>query len=120
MKAIAYSEIIDIDWRKDERDGKYKILDCNPRVGQNFRMFQDDTGLNVIRAQHLDLSGRPANHADMIEGRRFVVKSFYLMALLRRASGGVSKRGIVNTRHMAPARGPESWHGGAGMIRCPF
>jgi hypothetical protein len=57
-------------------------------------MFQDSTGLDVIRAQHLDLSGRPANHADMIEGRRFVVESFYLMALLRRASGGVSKRGM--------------------------
>ena len=48
-----------MDWRRDERDGKYKILDCNPRVGQNFRMFENAAEIDVVRAQHLDLSGRP-------------------------------------------------------------
>jgi D-aspartate ligase len=84
LKTVAYSGIVDIDWRRDERDGQYKILDCNPRVGQNFRMFENSAGIDVVRAQHLDLSGRRIHDAAMIEGRLFIVESFYLLALLRR------------------------------------
>ncbi len=83
LKAVAYSGIVDMDWRKDERDGIYKILDCNPRVGQNFRMFKNSADIDVVRAQHLDLTGRGINSAPMIEGRIFTVESFYLFALMR-------------------------------------
>ncbi len=92
LKAVAYSGIIDMDWRKDERDGEYKILDCNPRVGQNFRMFENAEGIDVVRAQHLDLSGRRIDDAALIEGRLFRVESFYVLALLRWLPLGVSKR----------------------------
>jgi D-aspartate ligase len=91
LKAVAYSGIVDIDWRKDKRDGRYKILDCNPRVGQNFRMFENTAGIDVVRAQHLDLSGRRIDCAPMIEGRLFTVESFRLLSLLRRSRGGASK-----------------------------
>jgi D-aspartate ligase len=94
LKAVAYSGIIDMDWRKDERDGQYKILDCNPRVGQNFRMFENSAGIDVVRAQHLDLSGRRIDNAAMIEGRLFSVESFYALALLRRLPRGASKQDI--------------------------
>jgi len=92
LKAVAYSGIIDMDWRKDERDGQYKILDCNPRVGQNFRMFENSAGIDVVRAQHLDLSGRRIDDAALIEGRLFTVESFYALALLRRLPRGASKQ----------------------------
>jgi len=92
LKAVAYSGIIDMDWRMDERDGQYKIVDCNPRVGQNFRMFENSAGIDVVRAQHLDLSGRRIDHASPIEGRLFTVESFYALALLRRMPRGVSKQ----------------------------
>jgi D-aspartate ligase len=92
LKAVSYSGIIDMDWRKDERDGQYKLLDCNPRVGQNFRMFENSAGLDVVRAQHLDLSGRRIDNAAMIEGRLFSVESFYALALLRRLPRGASKQ----------------------------
>lgn len=85
LKAVAYSGIIDMDWRKDARDGIYKILDCNPRVGQNFRMFKNRADIDVVRAQHLDLTGRSINRSPMIEGRIFTVESFYLFALMRRS-----------------------------------
>jgi D-aspartate ligase len=83
LKAVAYSGIIDMDWRRDERDGQYKILDCNPRVGQNFRMFENSAGIDVIRAQHLDLSGRHIDTAGAMEGRLFTVESFYVLGLFR-------------------------------------
>jgi D-aspartate ligase len=91
LKAVAYSGIVDIDWRKDKRDGQYKILDCNPRVGQNFRMFENTAGIDVVRAQHLDLSGRRIDSTQMIEGRLFAVESFRLLGLLRRSPRGASK-----------------------------
>ena len=92
LHAVGYSGIIDMDWRKDERDGQYKILDCNPRVGQNFRMFENAAGVDVVRAQHLDLSGRRIEDAARIEGRLFSVESFYVLALLRRVPRGASKQ----------------------------
>jgi D-aspartate ligase len=92
LKAVAYSGIIDMDWREDERDGQYKILDCNPRVGQNFRMFENRAGIDVVRAQHLDLSGRHFDNAALVEGRLFAVESFYALALLRRLPRGASKQ----------------------------
>jgi D-aspartate ligase len=92
LKAVAYSGIIDMDWRKDERDGQYKILDCNPRVGQNFRMFENTAEIDVVRAQHLDLSGRCIDNGALIEGRLFTVESFHALALLRRMPRGVSKQ----------------------------
>ncbi|MGB7966517.1 MAG: hypothetical protein WCF64_10030 [Methylocella sp.] len=94
LKAVAYSGITDTDWRKDERDGQYKILDCNPRVGQNFRMFENSAAIDVVRAQHLDLTGRSIDCAPMIDGRLFTVESFCLQALLRRPRRSTLKPGV--------------------------
>lgn len=94
LKAVAYSGITDTDWRKDERDGQYKILDCNPRVGQNFRMFENSAAIDVVRAQHLDLTGRSIDCAPMIDGRLFTVELFCLQALLRRPRRSTLKPGV--------------------------
>jgi len=92
LKAVAYSGIIDMDWRRDERDGQYKLLDCNPRVGQNFRMFENSAEVDVVRAQHLDLSGQHIDNAAPVESRLFKVESYYVLALLRRLPRGASKQ----------------------------
>ena len=84
LKSIGYSGIIDMDWRLDSRDGQYRLLDCNPRVGQNFRMFETNLGLDVALAQYLDLSGNQIDAAPQIDGRLFIVESFYVLSLLRR------------------------------------
>lgn len=62
-KEIGYQGIADMDWRLDRRDGQYKLTDFNPRVGNQFRLFETVSGIDVIRALHLDLTGRavPAN-----------------------------------------------------------
>jgi D-aspartate ligase len=80
LEAINYSGIMDIDYRRDERDGRYNLLDFNPRVGANFRMFEDCEGVDVVRALHLDLTGRVVQRSPMIEGRTFLVELHDLFA----------------------------------------
>jgi len=82
LSAIGYSGIMDIDCRRDERDGRYKFLDFNPRVGANFRMFENREGIDVVRALHLDLTGRAVPASSMIEGRKFIVELHDLVASL--------------------------------------
>jgi predicted ATP-grasp superfamily ATP-dependent carboligase len=74
MRAIGYRGILDIGYRFDSRDGQYKLLDVNPRIGGTFRLFVDEHGIDVLRALHLDLTGRevPANSSP--DGRRWVVE----------------------------------------------
>src|SRR3990172_3381338 len=54
MTAIGYRGALDIGYRYDARDGRYKLLDANPRVGMTFRLFVDTEGLDVVRALYLD------------------------------------------------------------------
>ena len=58
-KDVGYRGIFDMDWRRDPRTETYKLLDFNPRIGAQFRMFENDAGIDVARAMHLDMSGRP-------------------------------------------------------------
>lgn len=81
-RRVGYSGIVDMDWRLDRRDGRYRLLDCNPRVGAQFRLFETEAGIDVVRAQHLDLTGREVPRAPQIEGRGFVVENRDLPALL--------------------------------------
>jgi D-aspartate ligase len=80
FKAISYRGIMDLDYRLDRRDGQYKLLDFNPRVGAQFRLFEDDAGIDVVRALHLDLTGRPVPRGRPRDGRGFVVEPYDLLA----------------------------------------
>jgi D-aspartate ligase len=74
MRAIGYRGILDIGYRFDERDGQYKLLDVNPRIGGTFRLFVGDNGVDVLRAMHLDLTGREVPPTDLPDGRRWLVE----------------------------------------------
>ena len=76
LDATGFRGIADLDWRLDRRDGRYKLVDFNPRVGAQFRLFEDAAGIDVVRAQHLGLTGRPVPTAPYPEGRAFVVEDF--------------------------------------------
>jgi predicted ATP-grasp superfamily ATP-dependent carboligase len=69
LRKIGYCGIVDMDWRLDRRDGRYRLLDCNPRVGAQFRLFESTAGIDVVRAQHLDLTGREVPQAPQVNGR---------------------------------------------------
>ncbi|MCB0933376.1 MAG: ATP-grasp domain-containing protein [Mycobacterium sp.] len=80
--AVGYRGAFDIDWRLDRRDGSYNLLDFNPRVGAQFRLFENDAGIDVVRAMHLDLSGRPIPSGKQIEGERFIVEPWNAASLV--------------------------------------
>jgi predicted ATP-grasp superfamily ATP-dependent carboligase len=81
-RRIGYRGIFDTDWRYDRRTGTYLLLDFNPRVGGQFRMFEDDGGVDVVRAMHLDLSGRTVGPGRQVEGERFLVENLGFPARL--------------------------------------
>ncbi|VAW91955.1 hypothetical protein MNBD_GAMMA22-2519 [hydrothermal vent metagenome] len=77
MKDICYTGILDIGYRLDPRDGKYKVLDINPRVGQAFRIFVAENGMDVIRSQYMDLTNqRSSDPVIPDEGRRWIIEDY--------------------------------------------
>jgi D-aspartate ligase len=93
LRAIGYAGIMDMDYRLDKRDGLYKLLDFNPRIGANFRIFEDRAGLDVIRALHLDLTGTSVRPSPPVGGRKLVVESHDLFA-----SFGYMRQGELTAR----------------------
>jgi D-aspartate ligase len=81
-ESIGYRGVADMDWRLDLRDGQYKLLDFNPRVGNNFRLFVNEFGLDVVHALHLDLTGRSIPRAPQVNRRRLVVEHIDIPARL--------------------------------------
>jgi predicted ATP-grasp superfamily ATP-dependent carboligase len=93
MQAIGYSGILDIGYRWDMRDGSYRVLDINPRIGCTFRLFTARNGLDVARALYFDLTGQPVPAAQCAEGRKWLVEDFDLIsALLSWRRDGLSIR----------------------------
>jgi predicted ATP-grasp superfamily ATP-dependent carboligase len=80
MKAIGYRGVLDIGYRLDPRDGQYKVLDINPRVGQAFRLFVACNGHDVVRALYFDFTGRPQPPVERIEGRRWIIEDYDLIS----------------------------------------
>jgi predicted ATP-grasp superfamily ATP-dependent carboligase len=74
MKAIAYRGPVDIDFKYDPRDGRYKVLDVNPRIGASFRLFLAENGLDVARAAYLHLTGQPVTSSAPVVGRKWIVE----------------------------------------------
>ncbi|MGW5096638.1 carboxylate--amine ligase [Streptomyces nodosus] len=97
IERIGFTGIVDLDLRFDRRDGRYKLLDFNPRMGAQFRLFENEPGVDVVRAMHLDLTGRTVPEGAQRSGRRFVVENIDLPALL------AYRRSGYTTPH-APAR----------------
>ncbi|WP_042376076.1 D-aspartate ligase [Streptacidiphilus melanogenes] len=81
-KEVGFAGVCDLDWRFDRRDGRYKLLDFNPRIGAQFRLFETEARVDLVRALHLHLTGRPIPVAPQIQGRRIVVENIDLPARL--------------------------------------
>ena len=82
LKGTGYSGIVDMDFRYDARNGQYKLLDVNPRLGSTFRLFVSSEGLDVVRACYLDLTGQAVPGASIPNGRKWMVEDFDLVASL--------------------------------------
>jgi D-aspartate ligase len=89
MKAIGYRGILDIGYRLDHRDGKYKVLDINPRIGQAFRLFLAEDGLDVAMALYMDLTGQQIATVVPKEGRRWIIEDYDLESSLKYHKEGI-------------------------------
>ncbi|MDQ3762043.1 MAG: carboxylate--amine ligase [Actinomycetota bacterium] len=79
---LKFRGIVDLDYRWDPRDGQYKLLDFNPRLGAQFRLFSDTAGVDVVVAAHLDLTGRSVPQGSPQLGRSFLVENYDPIAAL--------------------------------------
>ena len=100
MKQIGYRGILDIGYRYDRRDGQYKLLDVNPRIGATFRLFVGDNGLDVVRALYLDLTGQSVPRSNLCEGRKWVVEDNDFISFRNyRKDGKLTFREWINSFH---------------------
>jgi predicted ATP-grasp superfamily ATP-dependent carboligase len=83
MKDIGYTGILDLGYRFDARDGQYKLLDVNPRIGSTFRLFVGEDGMDVARALYLDLTGQPVPASSPRYGRKWIVEDDDLLSGIR-------------------------------------
>jgi predicted ATP-grasp superfamily ATP-dependent carboligase len=74
MKKVSYKGIVDIGYRYDARDGVYKVLDINPRIGSSFRLFVSTNGMDVARALYADFTGQAVEPGSLQEGRKWLVE----------------------------------------------
>ena len=75
LARLSYRGIVDLDLRRDARDGEFKLLDFNPRLGAQFRLFRDSAGVDVVIAAYLDLTGQEIPEGSQLD-RRFLVENY--------------------------------------------
>ena len=105
MRAIGYQGILDIGYRRDSRDGRYKVLDVNPRIGCTFRLFAAVNNMDVARTLYQHLTGQEVFTSQAAEGRKWIVEDFDLISAFRSWRSGTltfmdwvkSFRGIQET-----------------------
>ena len=83
LAELSYRGLVDLDLRRDARDGQYKLLDFNPRLGAQFRLFRNQDGLDVVLAAYLDLTGQAVPEGTQLNGRRFLVENYDPLAAFR-------------------------------------
>ncbi len=88
MSALSYHGILDIGFRYDARDGSYKVLDVNPRIGATFRLFVGQNGVDVAHALYLDLTGQPVPSGQARDGRKWFVEDLDLVSSYRYCRDG--------------------------------
>jgi predicted ATP-grasp superfamily ATP-dependent carboligase len=105
LSRLGYRGLLDLDIRLDARDGRYHLLDFNPRLGAQFRVFLDAAGTDVALAAYLDLTGQPIPAAAQVDGRTFVVENYDPVSAL-----GRWRAGELGWRSwLASVRGADEW-----------
>jgi D-aspartate ligase len=97
MRELGYGGVVDMDFRYDERDRQYKLLDVNPRLGGSFRLFVAENGLNVVRAAYLDLTGQPVPPSRARDGRKWFLEPHDVVVAAQMAAEGRTEPAGVGT-----------------------
>jgi predicted ATP-grasp superfamily ATP-dependent carboligase len=100
LARLEYRGLLDLDIRLDIRDGQYNLLDFNPRLGAQFRVFRDTAGTDVALAAYLDLTGQAIPAGEQVNGRTFLVENYDpLSALASWRRGEVGLRSWLSSLH---------------------
>ena len=91
LTKLGYRGLLDLDIRFDERSGEYNLLDFNPRLGAQFRVFRDTAGTDVALAAYLDLTNQPIPPGEQVDGRRFLVENYDPISALSHFRSGELK-----------------------------
>jgi predicted ATP-grasp superfamily ATP-dependent carboligase len=89
VRAVGYKGILDIGYRYDARDGQYKLLDVNPRLGATFRLFVGHNGMDVTRAQYLHFTGQSVPVSSICTGRKWILEDADLLSCIQYYRDGV-------------------------------
>jgi predicted ATP-grasp superfamily ATP-dependent carboligase len=98
-RKLGFRGICDLDWRFDSLCGEYKLVDFNPRLGAQFRLFERADGVDVIRAMHLDLTGRELAPGRQVDGRLYVVENLDVPAQIAYRRAGELEHAPMPCRH---------------------
>jgi len=127
MRAVGYRGILDIGYRYDSRDGQYKVLDINPRIGATFRLFVAENGMDVARSLYMDMTGQRVPPVRQREGRKWFVESDLKSCLDYRREGSLtirqwlrSLRGIEEAGYFAWDDLAPFWRLGVTAMRSLF
>ena len=88
LSKLRYQGLLDLDIRLDERNGNYCLLDFNPRLGAQFRVFRDTAGTDVALAAYLNLTDQPIPPGEQVDGRRFLVENYDPISALAQVRSG--------------------------------
>ncbi len=78
-RRIGFRGPFDSDWAVDRATGEAWLIDFNPRRGAQFRLFTTTTGLDIVRAAHLAISGRPIDWGQPVIPRSHSVGNLNLL-----------------------------------------
>ncbi len=80
MSAVGYRGVVNIGGKYDHRDGLYKVMDVNARVGASFRLCGSDSGFDVVRVLYLYMTGQRVPVVRAQVGRRWLLEEDLLSA----------------------------------------
>jgi predicted ATP-grasp superfamily ATP-dependent carboligase len=72
LRSLGYAGVVELEFRFDRRNGRYLLIDFNPRPGAQFQFLRNEAGTDVVRALHLSLTGRPVPAGRQVEHVAFV------------------------------------------------
>ena len=105
LGALSYNGVVDLDFRRDSKDGKYKLLDFNPRIGNQFRLFEDENKLDVARALYHDLTGGRVRQSPTVRDRLFIVDQKDVIA----SAIYIAQRTITINQWLNSLKGPKQF-----------
>lgn len=83
LKSIRYNGIFSAEWKKDSRDGIFKLLEINPRTSAWFNTLSLKCGVNIMLIAYLDAM---EINTEYFENYKAGVKWIFLRDDLRSAS----------------------------------